>query len=330
MINSNFFFVFDILFLAYSFRQDALTPKQYQLQIGSEIQKSHPDIQTLCYKLVPNKKSSTSFIPVIFLKNTHCTDDHVIIYSHGNASDVSDVYQYIEKLALLYNVNFLAYDYRGYGLSRCFKPNEASTYEDLETVLSFSFNYLKFELEKTFLWGYSLGSGPTIDISSRFQSLGGVILQSPLASVMCWIDSSKNWDFEYKQEDIFCNLNKIENVKAKIFLIHGRDDVTINVKHSLMLYDKYVKSKNDNNQIWLIIADGFGHNDLHEMLDEDKSVFAKKLKKFIRIVKFGNRLGSSYDSTHQETVDHETELKNFYKEKEEKSLILSWDRIQMM
>jgi len=256
----------------------------------------------------------------------------VVIYSHGNASDLSDVYHYIEKLALLYNVSFLSYDYRGYGLSRFFKPSEASSYEDLEAMISFSFNFLGFELEKTLLWGYSLGSGPTVDIASRFQSIGGVILQSPLASIMCWIDNSKNWDFEYKQEDIFCNLNKIENIKAKIFLIHGRDDITIGVKHSLMLYDKYVKSKNDNNQIWLIIADGFGHNDLHEMLDEDKSVFAKKLKKFIRIVKFGNRLAmdKSDELTEKDAVDHEKEMKIFYKEKEEKGLALNWDRIVMV
>ena len=261
------------------------------------------------------------------MKNLKCLDNHVIIYSHGNASDLNDVLTYIQKLSILYHINFLAYDYRGYGLQTTFKPSEASTFEDIETVLTFSNKYLKFDLEKTLLWGYSLGSGPTIEIASRFQTLGGVILQSPLSSVMCWIDSSAEFDFPYKQEDIYCNINKIENIKAKIFIIHGREDITINVKHSLMLYDRYVKSKSDNNQIWLIIAEGFGHNDLHEMLDDETSIFTKKLKKFVKIVRIHNNQDSGDSIT---VVDQELEMKAFYKEKEEKSLELNFERLLMI
>lgn len=285
--------------------------------------------------MVPNKKSSNAiaFIPVIHIKNLYCIDNHVIIYSHGNASDLSDVLMFIQKLSIIYNIDFIAYDYRGYGLQKTFKPTEGSTFEDLEAVLTFSNQFLKYPLEKTLLWGYSLGSGPTIDIASRFQSLGGVILQSPLASVMCWLDSSVKWDFHYKQEDIYCNLNKIENIKAKIFIIHGREDTTINLKHSLMLYDKYVKSKSDNNQIWLIIAEGFGHNDLHEMLDDETAVFTNKLKKFLRIVRLSNKLRACESDEEDEgnnIVNHEEEMRVFYKEKEEKSLSLNYERVLLI
>lgn len=318
--------------------KSSTTPKNlYDFSIQNEEPKLDYRLQLFSYKLIPNKKSpkSSSYVPIIHLKNSCCTDNHVVIYSHGNASDLSDVFSYIQKLSLLYNINFIAYDYRGYGIQKTFKPSEGSTFEDIETVLTFSNQYLKYDLEKTFLWGYSLGSGPTIDLSSRFQSLGGVILQSPLASVMCWIDSATDWDFAYKQEDIYCNLNKIENIKAKIFIIHGRDDATINVKHSLMLYDKYVKSKADNNQIWLIIADGFGHNDLHEMLDDESSVFSKKLNKFLRIVKYCNKDKRSLEKESESlaeslVVDPEEEMRVFYKMKEEKSLALNYERMLLL
>ena len=191
--------------------------------------------------------------------------------------------------------------------------------------MAFSSQFLKHSLEKTILWGYSLGSGPTVDLASRLQSLAGVILQSPLASVMCWVDNSREWDFAYKQEDIFCNLNKIENIKGKIFMIHGREDATINVKHSLMLYDKYVKSKKDNNRIWLIIAEGFGHNDLHEMLDDESSTFAKKVKKFLRIVRNENK--ERQKKKESDDGNQEEEMRRFFKEKEEKAMELNFERI---
>ncbi len=222
----------------------------------------------------------------------------------------------------------MAYDYRGYGQQKTFTPSENSTYEDIETVVSFSSQFLKYSLEKTILWGYSLGSGPTVDLASRLQSLAGVILQSPLASVMCWVDNSREWDFAYKQEDIYCNLNKIENIKGKIFIIHGREDATINVKHSFMLYNKYIKSKKDNNRIWLIIAEGFGHNDLHEMLDDENTAFARKLKRFLRIVK--NESKEKEKEKERDDGNQEEEMTKFFKEKEQKAMELNFERILMI
>ena len=40
----------------------------------------------------------------------------LIIYSHGNASDLGDVFFFAEKLVKEYDVDILAYDYTGYGL----------------------------------------------------------------------------------------------------------------------------------------------------------------------------------------------------------------------
>jgi pimeloyl-ACP methyl ester carboxylesterase len=39
-----------------------------------------------------------------------------VIFSHGNASDLGDVYYYGERLCYEYGFDFVAYDYTGYGL----------------------------------------------------------------------------------------------------------------------------------------------------------------------------------------------------------------------
>ncbi len=40
----------------------------------------------------------------------------MILYSHGNSSDLGDVYFFGDRMVREYDVDFIAYDYTGYGL----------------------------------------------------------------------------------------------------------------------------------------------------------------------------------------------------------------------
>lgn len=40
----------------------------------------------------------------------------LIIFSHANASDLGDVYYFGERISVEYGVDFIAYDYTGYGI----------------------------------------------------------------------------------------------------------------------------------------------------------------------------------------------------------------------
>lgn len=42
----------------------------------------------------------------------------LVLFSHGNASDLGDVYYFGERLVQIYDVDFLGYDYTGYGIGR--------------------------------------------------------------------------------------------------------------------------------------------------------------------------------------------------------------------
>lgn len=56
----------------------------------------------------------------------------LVLYSHGNASDLGDVYFFGEALVMEYDIDFLAYDYTGYGISsKTHTPSEKLVYEDL-------------------------------------------------------------------------------------------------------------------------------------------------------------------------------------------------------
>jgi len=86
-------------------------------------------------------------------------------------------------ISYYFTVNVVVYDYIGYGISSGITTEE-KIYDDIENVLAFTVNYLKIPLHKIFLWGYSLGSGPTVDLASKYQNLAGVVLLAPLASCL--------------------------------------------------------------------------------------------------------------------------------------------------
>lgn len=137
-----------------------------------------------------------------------------------------------------YDVDFIGYDYTGYGYGLGkYVVSEKQTYDDLQAVLSFAVHNLNYSLSEIVLWGFSLGSGPTTEIGSRYTSLSGVVLQAPLASLYQWFGRK---DLEYDIEDIYQNINKIQAIRSKLLLIHGDEDDIVPISHSQMLYDKYI------------------------------------------------------------------------------------------
>lgn len=149
------------------------------------------------------------------------------------------------------------------------------------TVLSFSVQKLKYQFSDIILWGFSLGTGPTIEIASRFQNLGGIILQAPLASMNVWIDKNANWNYDFVKGDLFCNINKIENVNSKILMIHGKNDGIINHRHSKLLYERYIKSNKPYKDIRMFLVEEAGHNDLHELMFDFNNTLCEEIYNFI-------------------------------------------------
>ena len=122
----------------------------------------------------------------------------------------------------IYSTNIMSYDYRGYGESRnSAEINEASLYQDIEMIVAIATNRFGYKLENIILWGFSLGSGPTIDFASKYSQIGALILEAPLASVYVFLDSEANSDYQDAEGDIFGNIYKIQNVQCPMMMIHG-------------------------------------------------------------------------------------------------------------
>ncbi|KAJ9147466.1 hypothetical protein P3X46_029625 [Hevea brasiliensis] len=104
-----------------------------------------------------------------------------LLYSHGNAADLGQMFDLFNELSLHLRVNLMGYDYSGYGQSSG-KPTEQNTYADIEAAYRCLEERYGVKEEDIILYGQSVGSGPTLDLAARLMKLRAVVLHSPIAS----------------------------------------------------------------------------------------------------------------------------------------------------
>ena len=80
--------------------------------------------------------TSTASIPLVRLSPKNKKASSVIIFSHGNGSDLSHSAYFIKSLSYLHEVEYVAYDYSGYGESEIKETTPESFCNDLEAVLA--------------------------------------------------------------------------------------------------------------------------------------------------------------------------------------------------
>ncbi|CAI0547597.1 unnamed protein product [Linum tenue] len=188
-----------------------------------------------------------------------------LLYSHGNAADLGQMYELFVELSNRLRVNLMGYDYSGYGRSSG-KPTEYNTYADIDAAYNCLREQYGVREEDLILYGQSVGSGPTVDLASRLPNIRGVVLHSPLLSGMRVLYPVKRTYWF----DIYKNIDKIGLVKCPVLIIHGTADEVVDCSHGRQLWDL---CKNKYEPLWI---SGGGHCNL-EIYPE----FIKHLKKFV-------------------------------------------------
>ncbi|CAN4124656.1 unnamed protein product [Withania somnifera] len=187
------------------------------------------------------------YIFAVFVRKKGAT--MTLLYSHGNAADLGQMFQFFVELSDRLRVNVMGYDYAGYGRSNG-------------------------EEEDIILYGQSIGSGPTLELATKLPQIRGVITQSAILyglRVMYRIKYSLRLDM-YK------NIDKIPYVSRPILVIHAvfilvsgvREDEIVDISHGKKLWEL---SKMKYEPLWV---NGGNHCDL-QLFPE----FFTHLKKFI-------------------------------------------------
>ncbi|KAF7130785.1 hypothetical protein RHSIM_Rhsim10G0060300 [Rhododendron simsii] len=207
-----------------------------------------------------------------------------VLYSHGNAADLGQMYELFSELRVHLRVNLLGYDYSGYGQSTG-KPTEQNTYADIEAAYRCLEETYGVKEEDVILYGQSVGSGPTLDLATRLPRLRAVVLHSPILSgLRVMYPVKRTYWF-----DIYKNIDKIPLVKCPVLVIHGTADDVVDCSHGKQLWER---CKEKYEPLWV---KGGNHCDL-EIYPE----YIKHLRKFISAVEKSAHLrtdsGLSIDS----------------------------------
>ncbi|GAY43860.1 hypothetical protein CUMW_077860 [Citrus unshiu] len=195
----------------------------------------------------------------------HPKSTATILYSHGNAADLGQMFELFVELSNRLRANLMGYDYSGYGQSTG-KPTECNTYADIDAAYKCLKEQYGVKDEQLILYGQSVGSGPTVDLASRLPNLRGVVLHSPILSGMRVLYPVKRTYWF----DIYKNIDKIGTVNCPVMVVHGTTDEVVDCSHGKQLYE-LCKVKYE--PLWI---NGGGHCNL-ELYPE----FIRHLKKFV-------------------------------------------------
>ncbi|KAG9134272.1 hypothetical protein Leryth_026548 [Lithospermum erythrorhizon] len=191
-----------------------------------------------------------------------------LLYSHGNAADIGQMYQLFVEISIHLKVNLFGYDYSGYGQSSG-KPSEHNTYADIEAAYKYLEENYGAKQEDVILYGQSVGSGPTLDLAARLPRLRAVVLHSPILSgLRVMYDVKRTYWF-----DIYKNIDKIPLVKCPVLVIHGTSDDVVDFSHGKQLWEL---CQEKCEPLWI---KGGNHCDL-ELFPE----YLRHLKKFVYTV----------------------------------------------
>ena len=205
-------------------------------------------------------------LPALYIRPPAGAPTLTVLYSHGNAEDITMIYPRLEAMAQKYNVAFFLYEYAGYSLATGGGPSERAFYQSIDAAFDHLTETLSVPRGQIVLWGRSIGSGPTVNLASKHSGLAGMLLESGLASgcrfqgcagglcsMLCCCGLF----------DFFNNQRKLHRVDCPTFLMHGMADNVVKVSNSELNHSKLQQPYRPYYQ------EGAGHNDL-DTYDRDE------------------------------------------------------------
>lgn len=236
--------------------------------------------------------SAKHVIPAFYLDRQA---PHTLLFSHGNAEDLGGegVVKKMRDLAVSIDVNVFAYEYTGYGMSTG-DPSEEAMYADIEAAYKYLTDIMGIPSEQIILYGWSLGSGPSVHLASK-APVRALVLQSALASVFRVAFATQfTWP-----GDMFANVDKICNVTCPIFIMHGAEDETVPLWHAQELVASCPKKR-----VYppLYLA-GAGHCDMEKV---GRQELHDKFRAFLTFLEEGRE---DVAGTAEEVIEDERKLR---------------------
>ncbi len=187
-------------------------------------------------------------ISAVYPPNPHAY--HTILHSHGNGEDLGDILPTLKEFHRR-GFSVFSYDYHGYGTSGG-RPSEKNAYLDIEAAYSYLTRVLNLPPEQIIIHGYSVGSGPSVELATR-RPVGGLVLEEAFTTALRVVTQIPVFPFDH-----FRNIDKIGRLHIPVLIIHGRKDHVIPFSHGKKLYAAANEPK------YFLWIDGASHYDYRD------------------------------------------------------------------
>jgi len=176
----------------------------------------------------------------------------VIVFAHGNGSDIGMLYQNMYILGNIAKAHIVVFDYPGYG-----KHKGVSTEKSVDRTLKKVYDFIvdkdgmNWPAENIFMQGNCIGCGPIARLATKF-TVGGLIFQGCLKSVKDAAEKfiggprwrrfvvrtlvNRRWNVEK-------DLKKVGERGVPVLWIHGAKDTLFKPEGTQKMYDAYTGPK---------------------------------------------------------------------------------------
>lgn len=210
----------------------------------------------------------------------HQASSLVILFCHGNATDIGMMMGPFYELVRLLGVEVVGVEYTGYGVAEG-EPSVSNTIADLEAVYEHLTGAGGIAAERIVAYGQSVGSGPVCYLASKYK-LGGLILHSPMLSGIKVIDPKPDNSCRPSCVctcfDFFPNDRRVRSTRCPVLVMHGVSDEVIPFYHGERLHAACPQKYRWRGYFPRLA----GHNDLPET---DKHGYYREVAAFLEDVR---------------------------------------------
>ncbi|MEO1621943.1 MAG: alpha/beta hydrolase [Cyanobacteria bacterium J06632_3] len=194
-------------------------------------------------------------------------DAPVVIYLHGNGSNISDNMERGLRFQRL-GAHVLMIDYRGYGQSVGPFPNEQRVYEDAEAAWTHLTQQRQISADDIVIYGQSIGGAIAINLASNHPDAAGLIIESTFSSMRDMVSNNfpgLPWvvPIDWLLTNRFESDKKVRSLPMPILIMHGTTDRVIPFSIGQKLY---AALPDNHTALWIENA---GHSDMPDVGGEE-------------------------------------------------------------
>lgn len=161
---------------------------------------------------------------------------YTILFSHGNASNLSNHAWIIPAMRQHFPCNVLIYDYPGFGKSTG-SPSERGCYASADAAYQWLTTTKKISPEKIILMGQSLGCAMACELATKKEHRALVLL-SPFTTIRnIGQEMMPIFPVKWLMGHLYDNKSKLANYQKPLFIGHSTIDEVIPFHHGQQLYD---------------------------------------------------------------------------------------------